>query len=370
MIHDSETNFVFLPQALQLHFPSLFKSLTTAFQEAGVEYDFLPNTEAKEHVWARDYMPIMADRTGGVVKFNYDPDYLRKPQYDKYKPNIERIMQGLGITPFRYQIILDGGNVITDKQGNVYMTDKIFLENPDIPRDILCHELEEALATTNITFVPWDKKDIYGHIDGKMVITDDGTIIDDLSWEYLNFLRVGNNIFFPQLDLPTDTPALARIQTIFPSCTIYPIRYAQTLTRLGGCLHCATWNTIKEAYKNADCFVPSERHPFNPFTSDAFSEKRLRAVVEYRLKGRLDDDDWGIFNEAFLDYWDSRLKQSFSLYDFVQSASEYLAAEHPQYPIDKQKVIFLCESVLDYIIDIPSVVIFDDSFHSSNTCPF
>ncbi len=58
MIHDSETNFVFLPKALQLHFPRLYTSLITAFQEAGVEYDFLPNTEAKEHVWARDYMPI------------------------------------------------------------------------------------------------------------------------------------------------------------------------------------------------------------------------------------------------------------------------------------------------------------------------
>ena len=32
MLHDSQTDLVFLPMALRLHFPSLYKSLTEAFE--------------------------------------------------------------------------------------------------------------------------------------------------------------------------------------------------------------------------------------------------------------------------------------------------------------------------------------------------
>ena len=84
-----------------------------------------------------------------------------------------------------------------------------------------------------------------------MVIADDGTVITDLSWEYLNFLRVGNNIFMAQLGEPSDKPALQRIREAYLSCTVYPIKYVKSLTRLGGGLHCATWNTV----------IPSDAHP-------------------------------------------------------------------------------------------------------------
>ena len=77
MLHDSQTDLVFLPMALRLHFPCLHKSLTEAFDFAHVKYLEIPDTRSKKHLWARDYMPIMVDTTGGMELFEYNPDYLR-----------------------------------------------------------------------------------------------------------------------------------------------------------------------------------------------------------------------------------------------------------------------------------------------------
>lgn len=254
MLHDSQTDLVFLPMALRLHFPSLYKSLTEAFDFAQVKYQEIPNTRSKKHLWARDYMPITVDTKGGMELFEYNPDYLHAPRYAEYKPDIAFIMDEMGITPFHHHIIVDGGNILTDKKGGVYMTDKVFLENAHIPRKELINSLKQILNTRSIHFVHWDKSDMYGHVDGMMALADDGSIITDLSWEYLNFLRIGNKIFMAQLNKPSDEPALKRIREAFPNCIVYPIKYVQTLTRLGGGLHCATWNTVEKCYQNAKVF--------------------------------------------------------------------------------------------------------------------
>ena len=138
MLHDSQTDLVFIPMAIRYHFPRLFKSLLGAFKAAHVNSCEIAYTGEKTRLWVRDWMPITVDRKGDIAQFRYDPDYLRAPRYEKYKPDMMPIWEDMGITPFRYEdIILDGGNVLTDKKGNVYMTDKIFLENPTYPRELL-----------------------------------------------------------------------------------------------------------------------------------------------------------------------------------------------------------------------------------------
>lgn len=225
MLHDSQTDLVFIPMAIRYHFPRLYKSLITAFRAAHVKCWELPYTGDKTCLWVRDWMPITVDRKGDIAQFRYDPDYLRAPRYAKYKPDMVAIWDDMEITPFRYEdIILDGGNVLTDKQGRVYMTDKIFLENPNYPRELLLANIKKALNARSIKIVHWDKSDMYGHVDGMMAIADDGSLITDLSWEYLNFLRVGNKIFMAQLGKPTDEPAVKRIREAFPNCEVYPIK--------------------------------------------------------------------------------------------------------------------------------------------------
>jgi len=334
MLHDSQTDLVFIPMAIRYHFPRLYKSLLDAFKAARVKCWEIPYTASKTRLWVRDWMPITVDKKGDIAQFRYDPDYLRAPRYEKYKPDMMAIWDEMEITPFRYEdIILDGGNVLTDKKGHVYMTDKIFQENPNYPRELLLANLKHALNARSIEIVHWDKSDMYGHVDGMMAIADDGSLITDLSWEYLNFIRVGNKIFMAQLGKPTDGPAVKRIKEAFPDCEVYPIKYAQTLTRLGGGLHCASWNTVRKCYQNAKVFKPSKRHPFNPFDENAFTEERLCAVLEHDLKRKLEDEEWKAFDDAFFTYWNHlyELYEDFSPDDMFDSIKEELMVKESPY---------------------------------------
>lgn len=359
MLHDSQTDLVFLPNALRLYFPRLYKSLTRALEMAQVEYQEIPHTESKTRLWVRDYMPVTVDTHGDLAQFLYSPDYLLAPRYAKYKPNMLPIWDDLGMSPFRYEdITIDGGNILTDKRGNVYMTDKIFLENDFVEHKRLLAKIKQRLNARSIKIVHWDKSDIYGHVDGMMAITDDGSLITDLSWEYLNFLRVGNNIFMAQLGEPSDEPAFERIRAAFTDCTVYPIKYVKSLTRLGGGLHCATWNTAKNAFQNVKVFKPSKRHPFNPFDEDAFTPNRIRAVVEYIEGHQLPDEEWKAFSCAFAAYWNSLWanEDSFAFWDMVHAIHAYLAQHGSPYFHERGRVAGICNDLMDYLLSIPHLI--------------
>ena len=361
MLHDSQTDLVFLPKALRLHFPGLYKSLIAALELAHVKYREIPYTDSKTHLWVRDWMPILVDKTGSMEQLEYDPDYLRAPRYAKYKPDMVYILDEMGITPFHNNIIVDGGNILSDKKGRVYMTDKVFLENAHIPREQLINYLKQILNTRSIHFLHWDKSDMYGHVDGMMAITDDGTPITDLSWEYLNFLRVGNKIFMAQLGKPSDEPAFKRIQEAFPDCIVYPIQHVQSLTRLGGGLHCATWNTVEKCYQNAKVFKPSKRHPFNPFTADAMSDERLRAVVEYSHGQPLEDSEWDALLNAFYTWSGEWLNSELSYREMVESIYATLSEQQLSFFEDHDFVETLCNHLYSYLIDIPKLFIPENS---------
>lgn len=364
MLHDSQTDLVFLPSAIRLHFPRLYKSLTEALELAHVKYREIPHTQSKTRLWVRDYMPITVDKRGDMAQFRYEPDYLNAARYAKYKPDMVPIWDDLDITPFRYEDIwLDGGNVLADKQGRVYMTDKIFLENSFVSRKRLIAELKIRLNARAIKIVHWDKSDIFGHVDGMMAIADDGSLITDLSWEYLNFLRVGNKIFMAQLGKPSDEAALQRIREAYPDCIVYPIQHVQSLTRLGGGLHCATWNTVDKYYQNAKYFKPSKRHPFNPFTKDAFEPERLRAVVEYYQKRKLSDEEWSAFDDAFYSYWNTLYfcEDRFTFWDMLAAISTHLEEHNSPYFQDKEVLMSICNDLTTYILCVPKIIIPDNS---------
>lgn len=364
MLHDSQTDLVFIPKAIRYYFPRLFKSLMKAFKAAHVKCREIPYSGDKTRLWARDYMPVTVDRKGDIAQFRYDPDYLRAPRYKKYKPDMVPIWEVMNMTPFRYEdIILDGGNVMTDKQGRVYMTDKIFLENPNYPRRLLLATLKRALNARSIKIVHWDKSDIYGHVDGMMAIADDGSLITDLSWEYLNFLRVGNDIFMAQLGKLTDEAAVKRIRKAFPDCEVYPIKHVQTLTRHGGGLHCATWNTIEHGYQNAKYFKPSKRHPFNPFDEKAFTEARLRAVLEYDLKRQLSDDEWQLINTPFDRYWNYQycFDKQFSPEDMFMEIKKYLQLKDSPYFRSDKELTAVVDILTTYMMHVPKLILPDNS---------
>lgn len=56
---------------------------------------------------------------------------------------------------------------------------------------------------------------------------------------YVNFLRVGQRVWYPHFDLPSDTVAAAALQQGLPDCELYPVP-ARDLLVGGGGLHCAS----------------------------------------------------------------------------------------------------------------------------------
>ena len=74
MLHDSQTDLVFIPMAIRYHFPRLYKSLLDAFKAARVKCWEIPFTYDKTRLWVRDWMPITVDRKGDLAQFHYDPE--------------------------------------------------------------------------------------------------------------------------------------------------------------------------------------------------------------------------------------------------------------------------------------------------------
>ena len=270
MITDQETNKVFFSEYLKAY--KCWKSIEAALNEQNIQFELLPNTK---DIWVRDFMPIQIDESS-YVSYVYNPDYLRDNK--KYiTTDVSSCYDFSGIHLLATDTVIDGGNVIKcdDK---VIMTDKIFVENNDKNPDELIEYLERCFRC-KVVIIPWDKEERCGHSDGMVRYVDPGHVvinhycdideplrekmllalshhfpkISELkygknarmnSWAHLNFLRVGNILFVPQMGIASDTLALEQLKDIFQDCSIIPIE-TNGIVKNGGALNCVSWN-IKE----------------------------------------------------------------------------------------------------------------------------
>ncbi len=265
----------------------------------GVNVKFLDGTR---DIWCRDYMPIqIAENT--FVGYEYVPDYLNHPIYAASQTNPARIIRELGLDVTQSGIILDGGNVVKTSRG-IIMVDKVFKENSHIPKAQLVYRLE-TFFNDEIIFLPWDKGEKYGHADGIVREIDKGRVlmtnyhqydktffgkflkilsnhfdvevldynVEKLckyNWCYINYLRVGNKLFLPQLSYVNYSPpscaacppiggnnkrirkwyyshieeddlAFEQFQSLFTGCEIIQVSCPE-IVEDGGALNCISWN--------------------------------------------------------------------------------------------------------------------------------
>jgi agmatine/peptidylarginine deiminase len=266
MITDEMTNTVYFSQYMASY--TCFQQMDEAMTARGINHHLLKNTR---DIWARDFMPIQLS-DNHFVAYNYSPDYLDdKPRY------VTTYSDCMPFQPSKLECIdlrVDGGNVI--KCGNcVMMTIKVLKENPDKRHFHTLLELEEALQT-EVVLIPWDTDEPYGHADGMVrYLGADRVLINnycdvapnfgkalkgflnnrfeveelhfgkdnqsELTWAYLNYLRVGNCLFIPQLGLKTDELACRQLQELMPETEVIPID-AKGLAKQGGALNCISWN--------------------------------------------------------------------------------------------------------------------------------
>lgn len=273
MITDHLTNTVFLSNWLPKECPELYQSLAKALQDNAVDYRILGNTN---DIWCRDYMPIQMEEKC-YVSYKYYPDYLVKKHKEQYitdvqdVENVDFLHQAEVVT---LDLVLDGGNVVKC-ENKIVMTEKVFVENKEMSRNEVQRLLEEAFQC-EIIFLPWDKREKYGHSDGiihylgdnRVLMTNYGDFdktfaqdfqrimekhfdvktlkfyidkIDKNSWAYINFLQVGNLVLVPQLGISEDEQALQQIAEVMSQCKVVGVPALEAV-RKGGALNCISWN--------------------------------------------------------------------------------------------------------------------------------
>ena len=281
----------------------IFQRLEVVLNKHGYEARTLPAKaklvqDGQLSLWCRDYMPVHTVRRD-LLRFSYTPDYLKCKKYDGHQPDNKWVCEQLGISvanmvdeedELYMRVVLDGGNIVRcgDK---VVMTDKVFLENPNIDKEKLIRYFE-GWFDASIIWLPYDRRDYLGHSDGilrhisgnKVVMSPYGTPesnkvdrkfdklyrqilqenglevlsldfsgIDepsDLRWAYTNWLQLKGLIIIPTFkDCPLSNQRVYEQICQFTKRMKVNIEMveADDLVKFGGAFNCASWTTTQQA---------------------------------------------------------------------------------------------------------------------------
>ena len=158
MVADRLTDTVYFSQWALNDFPVPIANVCRLLGKHGVKYDFLRHTK---DYWCRDYMPIQVN-DDKFVQYTYAPDYLRDDR--GYMTDPTSVLHDLGIQTVKTELLIDGGNIVRCPD-RVIMTEKVFYENKNVPRDRVIVMLGQ-LFECSIVFLPWDRSEKYGHAGG------------------------------------------------------------------------------------------------------------------------------------------------------------------------------------------------------------
>jgi agmatine deiminase len=274
MIPDWQHNCVYLADLLKDRHPSVFSRLQDILRSHGIAVRLL--TKVKDF-WAKDYCPVQVlPKT--LVKFRYEPDYLRHDPDLRTGDEVLESLADLGWCE-PSSIVLDGGNVVSSSTKAI-LTDKIFRENPGWLRPNLQAKLRKLLHVDQVIVIPREPFDPIGHsdsmvrfIDDRAVLVNDYSGVDSAFGErlnqvlcrhgltvehlpyyhekktvagipsavgnYNNFLRAEKVLVVPAYGTEHDGEAIRKLESVFPGLPIIPLD-ATDLAREGGVLNCVS----------------------------------------------------------------------------------------------------------------------------------
>lgn len=268
-ITESDSNEILLSPGL---FPEIVEEIRTKCGKHGIQVAFCGS---KDNIWVRDYMSIQLS-DDCFLEYQYTPDYLlSSKRYSKYLVTSEHFVEDtLGRTTKQLGLVIDGGNVVKLADKYVAMTEKVMIENPQYSQADIEAIIRDCFHR-EVLWLPWDKKEMYGHSDGIInflngivVMTNYSDFDKDIacqihkrlnkagfevkelkyslknihqrSWCYVNFVETNNVILVPRLGVDDDNEAVEQLSKI----TSKPIETINALPLVirGGAIHCATWN--------------------------------------------------------------------------------------------------------------------------------
>ncbi len=281
---DKDADMVFFSKKVleKPEIAKVYREICEILDEYGVKHELLDHTQ---DIWCRDYMPIQV-YPNSFVRYKYDPDYLDCDKYRDTKTSPDVVCDSIHLVPKESSLKLDGGNIIRTAQG-VIMTRKAYNAN-NISQKKFEEVFRHDFGINHITWLNWDRTEIYGHSDGIVRYVDDNRILmtnyyeydedmtasfrkalehdgykvtelrystyssqrkdDDLSWAYINYLQTSKVIIVPLLGIENqDREALEHIQELFPDTAVKGV-YAVPLLNEEGGFNCFCW-TVKSRPK-------------------------------------------------------------------------------------------------------------------------
>ncbi len=241
-------------------------------------------------IWIRDFMPIPTNITNPkYIKFQYNPIYLTQKD-DSIKKlgdsTSNRLKSHFSPENQHYSnIILDGGNFISNGIGTAITTNRIITDNEGYAIDEIKVYTKKNLGITNLIILPVEPGDITGHIDGMVRFVFETTVVvgdypssysigkifmnkiaqtmlqlgfnvirvmNDIPkisknkfpsavGNYINYLRVGNTIYLPiYKNKESFNKKAIKVYKSF-GLEVIPI-LSDELAEYGGVLNCITWH--------------------------------------------------------------------------------------------------------------------------------
>lgn len=247
--------------------------------------NYTPVNLSIDTVWVRDYGPFGLTGPGrlGIVDSIYR-HYNYRPDDDALPVNLGRMMS---IDVFGVPVILDGGNIMFDSYGNLFMTKRTYLWNSNMSQERVDAALKEYFKVKNVyafdyAGYPGQPRDGTGHIDMFMKLLNDHTVLIALAdtephktnsekalawfqgrrapdgqpykiitvkgWEtygtwytYTNSLIVNNTVIMPSYRGASteEARAIAAYKEGMPGVNVVPVNSDSSI-RSGGSIHCVT----------------------------------------------------------------------------------------------------------------------------------
>jgi agmatine/peptidylarginine deiminase len=170
-------------------------------------------------IWSRDFGPVAINEQTGelaIVDTVYRHYAYRKA--DDAVPS--RLADYLGMESYQAPIVLDGGNLMVDRRGHLYMTERTYEWNSQMSRAQVDQYLKDYFGVKQIHVLPYaasrpgQPADGTGHIDMFVKILDDCKVLiaKSSSQPFASALETANQYFSSTECSPGRTWQVYRVQ--------------------------------------------------------------------------------------------------------------------------------------------------------------
>jgi agmatine deiminase len=231
-----------------------------------------------DDLWVRDSGPTLVNTDRGKVAIAnvYTPNGLGYHRRDTEAAIV--VAQAWGLETHRLPLIVEGGNLVPDGNGTLFMCDSVFAHNPDVDREQLKQIMLLWFGITQLVILPTLPGDITGHADIIIKVAEPGALLltqapkghvwhDALEeavscitetltcdgrawqilrmpiphankeWTYVNALTVNNVLIAPSYDDEADEIALQIFNKASPTRRVCWVDYRAFMV---GAVHCQT----------------------------------------------------------------------------------------------------------------------------------